>query len=161
GDMIRGVSAIYTTYVAYDEVAHHSGIERGDALRVLRTIDRDIGRLEKVAEEAPRPYHLLVLSDHGQTQGATFRQRYGESLSDVVEKAIGKSGSASQGHHVVSPAETTEEGSQMVSVLVRDFLRKDRNDHPIMQRALRGTRIMGDDTNHFEDIERGDVVVLA
>jgi uncharacterized membrane protein YvlD (DUF360 family) len=161
GDMIRGVNAIYTTYVAYDEVAHHSGIERGDTLRVLRTIDRDIGRLEKVAEEAPRPYHLIVLSDHGQTQGATFRQRYGESLSDVVEQAIEKSGDAAHRHQVVRPAETTEEGSQMVSVLVRDFLRKDENEHPIVERALRGTRIMGDDPNGLEGGEGGDVLVLA
>ena len=80
GDMFRGIPAVYTTYVAYDEVAHHSGTERGDALRVLRQIDRDIGRLIRVAREAPRPYHLVVLSDHGQTQGATFRQRYRESL---------------------------------------------------------------------------------
>jgi hypothetical protein len=161
GDMIRGVSAVYTTYVAYDEVAHHSGIERGDTLRVLRTIDRDIGRLEKVAREAPRPYHLIVLSDHGQTQGATFRQRYGESLSDVVEEAIATSNGASHHHQVVRPAETTEEGSQMVSVLVRDFLRKDDHDHPIMERALRGTRIMGDDPNGGEGTEGGDVHVLA
>ncbi len=161
GDMFRGVSAIYTTYVAYDEVAHHSGIERGDTLRVLRTIDRDIGRLEKVAGEAPRPYHLIVLSDHGQTQGATFRQRYGESLSDVVEAAIASSGSPSHRHHIVRPTETSEEGSQMVSVLVRDFLRKDDHEHPIVQRALRGTRIMGDDGNGLEGGETGDVLVLA
>src|SRR5690606_33045998 len=143
------------------EVAHHSGIERGDALRVLRTIDRDIGRLEKVAEEAPRPYHLIVLSDHGQTQGATFRQRYGETLSNVVERAIEKSGSPYHPRHVVTPAETSEEGSQMVSVLVRDFLRKDDNEHPIVRRALRGTRIMGDEGDDLEGQEAGDVLVLA
>jgi hypothetical protein len=91
GDMFRGVPATYTTYVAYDEVAHHSGTERGDALRVLRLLDRDVGRLVKVAGEAPRPYHIVILSDHGQTQGATFRQRYGESLSDVVDNAIQRS----------------------------------------------------------------------
>jgi hypothetical protein len=28
----------------------------------------------------------VVLSDHGQSQGATFRQRYGESLEEVVER---------------------------------------------------------------------------
>src|SRR5699024_10502511 len=65
GDRIRGVPAIYTTYIAYDEVAHHSGIARGDTMRVLRQIDRDIGRLQSVAAEATRPYHLVVLSDHG------------------------------------------------------------------------------------------------
>ena len=29
----------------------------------------------------PRPYHLVVLSDHGQSQGATFLDRYGEHAS--------------------------------------------------------------------------------
>ena len=86
GDLMRGVPAIYTTYIAYDEVAHHSGVARGDALRVLRDIDRDIGRLQRVAANAPRPYHLVVLSDHGQSQGATFRQRYGKTLRDIVER---------------------------------------------------------------------------
>ena len=28
--------------------------------------------------DAPRPYRLVVLSDHGQSQGATFLQRYGD-----------------------------------------------------------------------------------
>ena len=38
--------------------------------------------------QAPRPYHLVVLSDHGQTQGAPFRQRYGETLEEVVRDAL-------------------------------------------------------------------------
>jgi hypothetical protein len=31
----------------------------------------------------------VVLSDHGQSQGATFRTRYGQTLEDVVQGAIG------------------------------------------------------------------------
>ena len=38
--------------------------------------------------QAPRPYHLVVLSDHGQTQGAPFRQRYDETLEDLVKGAL-------------------------------------------------------------------------
>ena len=38
---------------------------------------------------APRPYHLVVLSDHGQTQGATFRQRNGETLAELVARLCG------------------------------------------------------------------------
>lgn len=88
GDIMRGVPAVYTTYIAYDEVAHHSGIARGDTLRVLRDIDRDIGRVARIAADAARPYHLVVLSDHGQSQGPTFRQAFGETLGDHVQRLI-------------------------------------------------------------------------
>jgi uncharacterized membrane protein YvlD (DUF360 family) len=87
GDMLAGRPVVYTTFLAYDEVAHHSGIERPDALAVLRKVDRQIARVEAAAADAPRPYRLVVLSDHGQTQGATFLQRYGVTLEEVVRSA--------------------------------------------------------------------------
>ncbi len=90
GDILAGRPAIYTTFLAYDEVAHHSGIERPETLRTLSKVDREIDRIRRVVTDAPRPYHLVVLSDHGQSQGATFLQRYGVTLEQVVEKATGK-----------------------------------------------------------------------
>lgn len=89
GDMFEGVPVSYATFVGYDEVAHHSGIERRDALDVLRRLDQQFARLERLAEFAPRPYQFVVLSDHGQSQGATFKQRFGETLEDVVKRTIG------------------------------------------------------------------------
>src|SRR3954451_5765017 len=86
-DMYAGLPVAYTTFLAYDEVAHHSGIERSDALATLRQVDRQIGRIAAARRFAPRPYRLVVLSDHGQSQGATFLQRYGISLEDVVREA--------------------------------------------------------------------------
>jgi uncharacterized membrane protein YvlD (DUF360 family) len=86
-DVLAGRPVIYTTFLAYDEVAHHSGIARHDALAVLRDLDRQIARIAAACEEAPRPYRLVVLSDHGQSQGETFRDRYGETLEDVVGSA--------------------------------------------------------------------------
>jgi uncharacterized membrane protein YvlD (DUF360 family) len=83
-DVLAGRPVIYTTFLAYDEVAHHSGLERSDTLAVLRRVDTAIGLIESAREHAPRPYHLVVLSDHGQSQGATFRQRYGIGLEDIV-----------------------------------------------------------------------------
>ena len=87
-DIVEGVPVSYATFVGYDEVAHHSGIREPDALTVLRQHDRQLARLERAAQQAPRPYHLVVLSDHGQTQGAPFRQRYGKTLEDVVREAL-------------------------------------------------------------------------
>ena len=87
GDILAGRPTIYTTFLAYDEVAHHSGIERADSLAVLRDLDRQIARIARACAEAPRPYRLVVLSDHGQSQGETFRDRYGETLEEVVRAA--------------------------------------------------------------------------
>jgi putative membrane protein len=86
GDMYSGVPAAYATFVGYDEVAHHSGVESEDAFDVLAKLDKQIGRLERAAQEAPRPYYLVVLSDHGQTGGATFKQRYGLTLEELVRQ---------------------------------------------------------------------------
>ena len=83
-DIVEGVPVSYATFVGYDEVAHHSGIREPDALAVLKRHDRQLERLERAVAQAPRPYHLVVLSDHGQTQGAPFRQRYDETLEEVV-----------------------------------------------------------------------------
>ena len=86
-DLLAGRPAIYTTFLAYDEVAHHSGIERADTMAVLRRVDRQIGRIVSAIPAAPRPYEVVVLSDHGQSQGATFFQRYGKTLEEVVREA--------------------------------------------------------------------------
>jgi uncharacterized membrane protein YvlD (DUF360 family) len=87
GDMLAGRPVVYTTFLAYDEVAHHSGIERPDTLAVLEKVDRQLARVEAATADAPRPYRLVVLSDHGQSQGATFLQRYGMTLEDLVRGA--------------------------------------------------------------------------
>lgn len=88
-DMAEGRDAIYIDFLGYDEVSHHSGPLREDTLRVLRDIDRQIARFERAVAFAPRPYRIVVLSDHGQTQGATFEERYGESLAGVVGRLCG------------------------------------------------------------------------
>ncbi len=88
GDMFEGVPTSYATFVGYDEVAHHSGVERRDALDVLRRLDQQFARIERVSHWAPRPYKFVVLSDHGQSQGATFLQRYGLTLEDLVKQSV-------------------------------------------------------------------------
>src|SRR5204863_8077372 len=76
-DVYLGVPVVYATFFAYDEVAHHTGIERAATRRILGRLDAMIGRIERATREAPRPYRIVVLSDHGQSQGATFLQRQG------------------------------------------------------------------------------------
>ena len=87
-DMMRGRPAVYATFSSYDEVAHHSGLERADTLEALRKLDEQFGRIDRARRYAPRPYEIVVLSDHGQTQGATFKQRNGYGLDDLVERSL-------------------------------------------------------------------------
>jgi uncharacterized membrane protein YvlD (DUF360 family) len=87
-DMMFGRPVVYATLSSYDEVAHHSGLERPDTLEALRKLDQQIGRVFAARRYAPRPYHVIVLSDHGQTQGATFKQRNGYTLEDLVGRSL-------------------------------------------------------------------------
>jgi len=89
-DMCEGRAAIYVDMLGYDEVAHHSGPERVDALAVLRDLDRQVGRIERTRLWTPRPYKIVVLSDHGQTQGSTFHQRSGQTLAELVAALCGE-----------------------------------------------------------------------
>jgi uncharacterized membrane protein YvlD (DUF360 family) len=87
-DMMKGRPAIYATFSSYDEVAHHSGLERADTLEALRKLDQQFARIDSARAYAPRPYEIVVLSDHGQTQGATFKQRNGYSLEELVRRSL-------------------------------------------------------------------------
>jgi len=87
-DMMKGRPAVYATFSSYDEVAHHSGLERADTLEALRKLDQQFGRIDRARKYASRPYEIVVLSDHGQTQGATFKQRNGYGLDDLVQRSL-------------------------------------------------------------------------
>jgi uncharacterized membrane protein YvlD (DUF360 family) len=98
-DMYAGRPVTYTTFLAYDEVAHHSGVERPETLLTLRRVDRELGRIAAAAADAARPYRLVVLSDHGQSQGATFLDRYGITLEALVRDAAGSDAVAAPDGH--------------------------------------------------------------
>ena len=124
-DMFRGVPAVYATFASYDEVAHHSGLERPDTLEALRKLDQRFGMIERARRYAPRPYELVVLSDHGQTQGATFRQRNGYGLDELVRALAQPAGSA----EAIDAGDENENG---VSARAR------RGDRPRGRRRGRG-----------------------
>jgi uncharacterized membrane protein YvlD (DUF360 family) len=96
-DMMKGRPAVYATFSSYDEVAHHSGVERADTLEALRKLDQQFGRIARARPYSPRPYELVVLSDHGQTQGATFLQRNGYSLAELVNRSLSTGTAAAVG----------------------------------------------------------------
>lgn len=89
GDMLAGRTAVYADLVAYDEVAHYAGPEHRDTQQVLRRLDRSVALIAKAAEHAPRPYRIVLLSDHGQSHGPTFAAAYGLTLQDLVRAGCG------------------------------------------------------------------------
>lgn len=134
-DIVEGVPVSYATFVGYDEVAHHSGIREPDALAVLKRHDRQLARLERATAQAPRPYQLVVLSDHGQTQGAPFRQRYGETLEEVVRGAL------AQGE-VFAPAAIDEAWGDVGAVLA-DARQEPSAGGRVLARATRSRAMEG------------------
>ncbi|HVQ19081.1 MAG TPA: alkaline phosphatase family protein, partial [Actinomycetes bacterium] len=85
--MMRGAKSIYVDYLDYDEIAHHAGIARPESLATLAGLDRVVGQLALAKELAPRPYHIVLVSDHGQSQGAVFAQRH-EPLESLVQRLM-------------------------------------------------------------------------
>jgi uncharacterized membrane protein YvlD (DUF360 family) len=134
-DIVEGVPVSYATFVGYDEVAHHSGIRAPDALAVLKRHDRQLARLERATAQSPRPYRLVVLSDHGQTQGAPFRQRYRETLEDVVRGAL------TQGE-VFAPAAIDEAWGDVGAVLA-DARQEPSVGGRMLARATRSRSVEG------------------
>jgi uncharacterized membrane protein YvlD (DUF360 family) len=85
-DIVRGSPSIYVTWPGFDEVAHHSGPYTSDAFNELARYDKTLSYIRStVKEDAPVYYDMLILSDHGQSFGPTFLQRYGISLKDFIE----------------------------------------------------------------------------
>jgi hypothetical protein len=61
----------------------------------LRQFDRTLATILKVVrEKAPRPYEFILLSDHGQSFGATFKQRYDISILDFIKEQLPQGTSA-------------------------------------------------------------------
>ena len=82
------IDTAYATYMGYDEIAHHSGVEDNDVWGALKNIDLQLAKITSAIEMSDRDYELVVLSDHGQSQGATFKQRYGITLGNYVRKLL-------------------------------------------------------------------------
>ena len=89
GDMMVGdIDVAYSTYLGYDEIAHHSGVRDEDAWFALKGMDKQIKRLLNGNKYSPKEYQFVIQSDHGQTNGATFKQRYGQSFEDFIKSLL-------------------------------------------------------------------------
>ena len=82
------IDTAYATYMGYDEIAHHSGVQDDDVWSALKKIDLQFSKITTAIEMSDREYKMVILSDHGQTNGATFKQRYGLTLGDYVRRLL-------------------------------------------------------------------------
>ncbi|PWB54294.1 MAG: hypothetical protein C3F13_07100 [Anaerolineales bacterium] len=87
-DLLRGVPAIYALYAGYDDLNHFAGLQAPETFEALHEVDRYFARLEAALKSAPRPYHIIVLADHGQSQGPTFQVAHGQTLEQLVKVLI-------------------------------------------------------------------------
>jgi uncharacterized membrane protein YvlD (DUF360 family) len=128
--LFEGIAIAYATYVAYDEVAHHSGIDRPETLRVLTKLDDQIRWIANATQYTQRPYEMILLSDHGQSQGATFNQRYGSKLEDLVSSLL-------EPDYAAPPAQEMDESVAAINLMLTELAYSGHFVGRPLQRVLR------------------------
>ena len=90
-DMVRGVPIIYSNFVGYDEVAHHTGPDTYEAQISLSAFDRKLRKLQRRSRrQSPIRYDIVLLSDHGQTPSMPYRILYGETIEQTLDMMLGR-----------------------------------------------------------------------
>ncbi len=110
-DVYLGVPVIYSTFMQYDELAHHFGPSSKQALADMRRTDARIAEIWRMAQQAGgRGYDLVILSDHGMTPAQSYRVKYRESLGATVQGILDEAmnTSAPAPRALASYAEDTE-----------------------------------------------------
>jgi hypothetical protein len=85
------------------------------------------------ASRAPRPYQFVVLSDHGQSQGATFLDRYDISLEDLVRQAT-----EAEAHETVAQKSHPDEALGFLGASLTEAASGDSAMSRTVRRASRG-----------------------
>jgi uncharacterized membrane protein YvlD (DUF360 family) len=144
-EMYRGTNVIYADFTDYDELAHHCGPERVESLQALDGVDSAIATLIKATDEAPRPYKFIVLSDHGQSLGETFLQRYGVSLGEYIRELMG-------GRATIVQSKTKAEGSAFVNSLLSEIT-SSKGVGPTVARAALASKTDAEGTVNLDEVE--------
>jgi hypothetical protein len=120
--------------------------------------------LESAAEQAPRPYRFVLLSDHGQSGGATFKQRYGMTLEGLVQ-------SLAETYRVQGDVDVHEDWSQVNVFLTEAANHDSAAVRRPMRRALKGRTqddqvVLGPDAEAPPEVpedaeDEGRIIVLA
>ncbi len=151
--MMRGAKSIYVDFVDYDEIAHHAGVTRPESLAALRGLDDVLGGLESLIRSGmtARPYHIVLVSDHGQSQGTTFSQRCGQSLEDLVAAQM------TPGSAVAASTQDVETRGP-VHVLLQQLADQGSVSGRLTRRALSGR---SPDADNSADDERPALMVIG
>jgi uncharacterized membrane protein YvlD (DUF360 family) len=152
-EMYRGTNVIYADFTDYDELAHHCGPERVESFEALDGVDGAIATLLKAADEASRPYKFIVLSDHGQSLGETFLQRYGVSLGEYIRQLMG-------GRATIVQSKTKAEGSTFVNALLSEIT-SSKGVGPSVARAALASKTDADGTVNLDDVEEEPAIADA
>lgn len=163
--MFSGVGTIYATLFGYDKVSHYSGIDRPDTMRVLEQVDEQIRWIDLARAHTTRQYTLVLLADHGHSQGPTFKQKYGKTIGETIAALI-HPGKHREGK--VVDAGTGDEGLQYLGLLLGQVTQQDSKRARILRRAFEKRQQEGyvdlDDSDGqptSEQVDRAESVVCV
>ena len=141
-DVYLGVPVIYSTFMQYDELAHHFGPSSFQALRDLRRTDARIREIRRMIESrGGRQYDIVILSDHGMTPSASYRVRFGEPLGRTVERLLEDEATRTGEHPLRSTAsfavrsEYADMGAQVVQAVADVTPERHRNTRRALLRV--------------------------
>jgi hypothetical protein len=143
-DVYLGVPVIYSTYMQYDELAHHFGPGSWQALRDLKRTDKRIKEVLRLTRSAAagRQYDVVILSDHGMTPSQSYRVRFGESLGATVQRLLDQDAervgrpSLRTVESFANTSEYADVGAQAIQAVAQATPARRR----LVQRALRRAR---------------------
>ncbi len=159
-----GREAMYTTFLGYDEIAHHSGPDSREAYNALSGIDRSIRKVfEAVDLTEARRYEIVILSDHGQSFGPTFAQRYGLTLGDYIKSLAVKYSRIRKEQKVLSIGDDEDNSANVIAVL--DGLGTGKSDSlpgkTIKNLKVRISSPEAEEALSAAENEANDILVLA
>ena len=149
-DMVRGVPVIYSNFVGYDDVAHHSGPDTYESQLSLAAFDRRLRQLRRRARRtSPIRYEIVLLSDHGQTPSIPFRILYGQTIEEALSELMSRTAGAP-----VDVARAFDPDLSHTASLLAEL--DDVEESHLGWAADRGRRALRHITPEYEDLEGGD-----
>ena len=140
-DVWLGVPVIYSTYMQYDELAHHFGPSSTGALSDLKRTDARIAEIWRMIQDgAPRQYDLVILSDHGMTPAKSYRVMFKESLGTTVTRIMSRGpdsvATSSLDADVLTSASEDSEYADVGPGIVESVAQMSRYRHRSWRKAL-------------------------